>query len=98
MPRLVHETKYTNKEIIKKTKEINSLFHLHDSIRGMIDMVKKDRILRIFYEKAKEKFKDDMIDTTNNPEIYEPEVFLLHETILCMKEYIEEFAKEISNE
>ena len=91
MSKLLNDKTYNNKEILAKLNEIESLYTLHNSIRTLVDYVKNDEILSKFYQKVLDE--DIVLHCTNarlNNQFYEPEVYLLKQTIVMMRNHLYE--------
>ena len=85
MPKLLNDEMYGNQHIIEVRDEIEKLYRIHNSVRDIIDMVKSDETLCIFYKLC----KAEMLSNPNHVEQdHEPEIYLLRKTLCKLSEFI----------
>lgn len=80
MSKLLNDEIFSNNHIIEVKNEIEKLYRTHNSVRSIIDMVRSDDVLKLFYEASRADIY--------YPQDHEPELFLLRQTLIRISEYI----------
>lgn len=88
MSKLLKDTPYNMTDVNTMIDNISILFTLHNTVRSIIDMVKKDDKLNIFYNKAKSELNLSNVKFSVDGIFDEPELHIFRKMLLLMKSHV----------